>query len=337
MATDEVKSTTYRLNGLEPDNLLAFLALLGLLRALDRARPEWEPRAYWEGEPPRAVLVLAADNISHDDLMVGVEQGVRELGEVYKFDKPNITFSSQDFRQILESAQGNMDRRVLLAALASDGVLKRDKDVVAPTPLCAMFGQGHQDFLSRLEKAVLPCNQSQLQNISRALFKSWKYEDKTESFRWDPIEDRRYALQFGDPSKNKLGTEAGANRLAAIGFGLLACVPTSSGLSTLGVSGQRREQDICWPLFRVPISLAGFLAFLGHPDIGSEKDAPRLAAYGIVGIARARRYQVGKYFNFERARVQFFEKEKQCNGFFMSSLVYLNTLNCRQNYSSRHF
>jgi hypothetical protein len=312
MAANEVNSTTYRLNGLEPDNLLAFLALLGLLRALEKAKPEWKPRVYWEGEPPRAVLVLAADNTSHDDLMVGVEQGVRELGKVYKFDKPNITFTSQDFRQILKSSQDNRERRVLLAALASDGVLKRDKDVVVPTPLCAMFGQGHQDFLSRLEKAAFPSDQKQFLDMSRSLFDLWKYKDRTESFRWDPIEDRRYALQFGDPSdnKNKLGTETGANRLAAIGFGLLSCVPTSSGLSTLGVSGQRRKQDICWPLFRVPSSLAGFLAFLGHPDLGSEKNAPSLAVYCVIGIARARRYQVGKYFNFERARMQFFEKAK---------------------------
>ena len=38
----------HRLNGLEPDNLLAFLALLGLLRALETARPKWRPRARWD-------------------------------------------------------------------------------------------------------------------------------------------------------------------------------------------------------------------------------------------------------------------------------------------------
>ena len=38
----------HRLNGLEPDNLLAFLALLGLLRALQTSRLEWRPRAGWD-------------------------------------------------------------------------------------------------------------------------------------------------------------------------------------------------------------------------------------------------------------------------------------------------
>ena len=49
---------TYRLNGLEPDNLLAFLALLGLLRTLEHARPTWRTRVAWTVEgsscPPDA-------------------------------------------------------------------------------------------------------------------------------------------------------------------------------------------------------------------------------------------------------------------------------------------
>ena len=38
-------TTEHRLDGLEPDNLLAFLALLGLLRALEETdAPGWLPR-----------------------------------------------------------------------------------------------------------------------------------------------------------------------------------------------------------------------------------------------------------------------------------------------------
>lgn len=51
----------HRLDGLEPDNLLAFMALIGLLRALETARPGWRPRAFWdvENHPWRPVLTLA--------------------------------------------------------------------------------------------------------------------------------------------------------------------------------------------------------------------------------------------------------------------------------------
>lgn len=46
--------TSHRLIGLEPDNLLAFLALLGLLRSLE-AIPEGKrlfPRACWKTRRP---------------------------------------------------------------------------------------------------------------------------------------------------------------------------------------------------------------------------------------------------------------------------------------------
>ena len=50
----------YRLAGLEPDNLLAFLALLGLLRSLEEARPASLPRVGWtiDAPPVRPALQL---------------------------------------------------------------------------------------------------------------------------------------------------------------------------------------------------------------------------------------------------------------------------------------
>ena len=43
----------HRLDGLEPGNLLAFLALLGVLRALEEAAPAWLPKVAWSvDEPP---------------------------------------------------------------------------------------------------------------------------------------------------------------------------------------------------------------------------------------------------------------------------------------------
>jgi hypothetical protein len=52
---------SHRLDGLEPDNLLAFLSLLGLLRALETADKTLYPRASWDVDTPplRPRLVLA--------------------------------------------------------------------------------------------------------------------------------------------------------------------------------------------------------------------------------------------------------------------------------------
>ena len=299
-------STTHELRGIEPDNLLAFLALLGLLRALETAQPDWGPRASWRGRPPMAALHLAGP-AERDKISEVADRGIRRLAGAYLFDKKNVTFTAEEFRAYAKRVRNDPERARVLAALASDGALKRGDDVVEPTPLCAMLGQGHQDFLSRLAATATRDEPHNATDLSRALFETWRYEDNSESFRWDPIEDRRYAHQFGDPSesRNKIGTVSGANRLAAIGFAALTSAPAGSGLATLGVAGPRRERDICWPLVALPTSLAGYLALLTHPWLGNPNEAPALAAYGVLAVARARRFQVGKFFNFERAKVQY--------------------------------
>ena len=143
--------------------------------------------------------------------------------------------------------------------------------------------------------------------LSRALFEPWRYEDDTEGFRWDPIEDRRYAHQFGDPSenRNKIGSVSGANRLAAMGFATLVSAPTAIGLATLGVFGPPRPRYLLAPRRgankpRRAISTSG-PSMAGRRGAGA--GVGRL--WGASDSARPRPFQVGKFFNFERARVQF--------------------------------
>ncbi len=79
----------HRLDGLEPDNLLAFLALLGLLCALDAARPDWRARAYWQDEPRplRPVLALAAPQ-TREAVAEAAAEGVRRWGA--QFDRVGL-------------------------------------------------------------------------------------------------------------------------------------------------------------------------------------------------------------------------------------------------------
>ena len=308
MNAGKATSTTHLLRGLESDNLLAFLALLGLLRALDATRPEWEARVAWHGSPPTSELHLAVP-VDRGDVIAEVNAGVRQLGAVYGFDRKDLKYTAVEFRPLASEAQRDRERGRLVAALASDGSVRRNSKEgrVEITPLCLLLGQGHQHFLSRLTEMAQREGEEDEADLARALFETWRYEDKHESFRWDPIEDRRYAHQFGDPSesRNKIGTVAGANRLAAIGLGLLTSAPTATGLATLGVTGFRRERVVCWPLVGAPTSLSGYVALLAHPWLGDEQTALELARYGVLAVARARRYQVDRYFNFERARIQF--------------------------------
>jgi hypothetical protein len=73
----------HRLDGLEPDNLLAFLALLGLLRALeaaDRERAENDalrPRAAWDVDvPPLRPKLILARRLTPEDVTGSADRGL---------------------------------------------------------------------------------------------------------------------------------------------------------------------------------------------------------------------------------------------------------------------
>lgn len=299
-------NSTHDLYGLEADNLLAFLALLGLLRALDTSRPEWATRVRWSGMPLVASVSLDVQ-VNRSDFVRAVTEGVTTIATSYAFDaNKDIVYSQEEFRALCARHATRIEELQILAAIGSDGCPKRDSDNIEPTPYCAIFGQGHQHFLTRLREVVSTESPALQVALEQALFETWEYTDKTLSFRWDPQEDRRYALQGGNPSddRNKTGTVAGANSLAAIGFGCLITVPTSHGLEALGVAGRRGAKKLCWPLPGRSTSLTGYMALLQHPALCSDNGLKKLSSYGVIGLAKAKRIQVGKFFNFERAIVQ---------------------------------
>lgn len=148
--------TEHRLDGLEPDNLLAFLALLGLMRALEAARPDWCPRAGWtvDDPPVRPILRLRTAEAS-ETVLSAVVDGLRGLVAHHDFGGArDLTFSVAEARDHLQHAVRTSRRDAdLWASLVSDAALSSKGDKVEPTPLCLMFGQGHQHFLDRLATA----------------------------------------------------------------------------------------------------------------------------------------------------------------------------------------
>ena len=63
------------------------------------------------------------------------------------------------------------------------------------------------------------------EDLRLALFAPWRYLDEKPTMRWDPMDDRRYALRAGNPSKAPLRTVRGANRLAIEALTFLPTVP----------------------------------------------------------------------------------------------------------------
>lgn len=324
-------SSSHRLDGLEPDNLLGFLALLGLLRALEAAerdRPDSErfsARAAWDlDKPPLRPRLFLARSATQEEVAERAAAGIDRLAATHDFaGRKDLNYSRNECHGLLEkeAKAARFDTREcidLLAALMSDGAIKDDKkESIDPTPLCLLFGQGHQHFLERLadvprkpappprgkgENAIAP---SASECVSEALFQPWRRDDLTFSFRWDPDEDVRYALMAGDPTDAayKSGTQHGANRLAAVGIAALTLVPEMrAGRVRPSITGGASRADgfsFAWPIWRETATFSAIRALLAHPDL---RKPNALAHLSVDHVVVAQRISVGKFTNFSRAR-----------------------------------
>jgi hypothetical protein len=310
----------HRLDGLEPDNLLAFLALLGLLRALESSHPEWRPRAAWDlDRPPLRPVLILTEVQAAEAICQAAADGIGQLAASYDFVAENgeaspqrdLNYSDRFARRLLIDvvSAGDREQADRWAALMCDAAAKDGK--IEATPLCLLFGQGHQHFLERLTAvprmpAPPPRGRgrqivtiSAAQALHEALFQPWTRQDATPAFRWDPAEDVRYALRASDPSDEKSTTQHGANRLAALGLAVLTAAPEQrGGRVRLQVLGSSREAGFAlyWPIWRDPASLTAIRAMLSHPRLSAGPTA--VAHLGVVQVRRTRRISVGKFMNF---------------------------------------
>lgn len=314
--------TEYKLDALQPDNLLAFLALLGLLRSLETSLPQAAHRVAWTTDsPPVRPLLYTSACRDEASLLAAVAAGANDLVQGYDFRKrKDLVLDPEEAATVLTDARSvGGSTADVWSALISDAVVARDGKKAEPTPLCMMFGQGHQHFLERLEtvpatKAPPPRGKGrrkvtidEYKCLREALFGCWTRLDKTWAFRWDHQEDVRYALRAADPtdSKTKDGTQHGANRLAAIGLATLPVVPRfGRGGLRLAVPGGYRDSrgrfTFVWPIWREPITLTSILSLLNHPNLEDRSQWPH---FGIEELRRTTRVSSGKYMNITRAQV----------------------------------
>jgi hypothetical protein len=329
LAREAKVRTRLPLSGLEVDNLLSFLALLGMLRAIEEREPNWAPRVVWEAKPWRASLDVAA-KVDAQDVSSVVTDGLLAVINRLEQHRPqdansqplaDVSFERVDEfanyarssrEQSSKSLSGDANAAQLAACLSSEWPLKKSDVAPIAGPLVMMFGQGHQHFLSRyFDVPRAPVDDGRVQSqgdvhagiaatIQRALFSPWCRADEAQGFRWDPEDDQRYALRFGNPSKaGAANTEDGANRLATLGFLSFPSVPAFRA-TTRGVQRGPDGVSFLWPVWSTPLSRSGIESLLSHPDlIGG--NLGRLKAFGVDEIYRARRVSNGKFMNVARA------------------------------------
>jgi hypothetical protein len=260
-------------------------------RGLSRAEREEAERAelvplYQQAQQKRRQWLLALkDAVPRDELV---------LGKGLDCEPDMFRSIALEFRaQAAHSARETLD---FLAAFGSDGCCeKKSQDRIEATPFYFIRGSGQQYFLDTARQLISNCNAEHLRDT---LFAPWKYADEGLSMRWDPIEDRQYALLAEDPGKVR--TQWMANLLAYRGLVFFPTAPTQRGLVATAWSGSGDELVFTWPLWTHPLppdTIRSVLLLRELAEPAPDHDA--LRARGIVAAYRSRRIKVGSGANFK--------------------------------------
>jgi hypothetical protein len=135
------------------------------------------------------------------------------------------------------------------------------------------------------------------------------------NLRWDPIDDRRYALRWKNPSADPPTTMRGANRLAIEALPLFPTAPNGDELATTCFRS-RKGTFFTWPIWEGELSLPVVQMLLQRSisRLGESSDdeaatvndgtamATQRKALGIVAVFRSQRITVGKFRNFTPAK-----------------------------------
>lgn len=177
----------------------------------------------------------------------------------------------------------------LLAAFGSEVCEKYD--FIEYTPFCFVTGSGHQFFLETIQKLMSVVT---TQHLHKTLFSAWAYDDTLFSLRWDPLDDRRYALMGDDPTAqgNEARTMWAANLLGYRALSLLPSYATDKGLRTTGFDSV--GEVFTWPLWDAPICLDLLRSLLAWKSLGDRPlDRKKLGAIGVSEVYESQRIRVG--------------------------------------------
>lgn len=235
-----------------------------------------------------------ARDAARKQLLVALKEAVASP-ELALGQRPDCTIA--EFRERAASIRTNarFADRTSVDLLASFGaeIDGAEDERIAPTPFCFITGSGHQWFLDTVRQLMAVVSETKMRE---ALFEPWTYSDEKLTMRWDPADDRRYALMDRDPtaSDNKSATVWMANLLA---YRALTFFPCVSGPHRLLAAGWAQGLDcFTWPMWGQPLSHHTIRSLLQHRAFGEEQPAAyrrELRSRGVAAIFRSYRLQVG--------------------------------------------
>lgn len=290
------------LPGLDGSNPLGFLAALGTWRTVDSLRPGtcmfWKPiSGHW------APVLLVPKQHSEDELTKEIHAELLKMKDhpVFTFSN-NLKLKPADFAYHADRGTErffNENDLISVAFLAAFGssVATNEQGDMEDTALRTMSGAGHQHFLKTMNDLASITTPEQ---IHSALFETWMYKNEKVGLRWDPSEDKRYALAWKNPSTETTMTQRGANRLAIEALPLFPTAPVGAHLKTTGFTGHKSNNTFfSWPIWDAQVSLDTGRSLLALRELQTrDSDPDMLRLRGITAVFRSQRITTGKFRNF---------------------------------------
>lgn len=283
------------LPGVDGSNPLGFLAALGLLRVVPRAKLGFSGdgsfRAFLDGfeesESDLAVLIAADAGSSADPnapwRFAYTKAATKKRGPQQVADlKPPPDVFKQFLAACIESwLMGNEETAAYAAAYGTDVAID-GKGNTKPTAF--HFTAAQQTFLGVVESIRFLVNEKR---VMTSLLEGHSYQPGS-NLRWDPSAERNWALMASDPSGEGTRVDAPLEWLAFRGLPLLPSFPQGMRIITTGVSGRGDNMTFTWPLWSVPASLQTIRSALQLDWTGAARERSKRGVFTICssGIRR---------------------------------------------------
>ncbi len=212
-----------------------------------------------------------------------------------------VDLDSDEYRTKAKAFLGDEEFGVSACAmLAALAVESAGRDRCSRTPFDLVDSSGRLAFLETVRQLMLLATPERLK---ATLFEPWQRKDERLSLRFDPVEDRRYALLDRDPTAydNKSRSEWMANLLAYRALSLFPCALTRRGSATTAWVESSETSFFTWPIWSAPLAPDTIRSLIGHKALVAQNPGVPLRLMGVRVAYRARLVSNGDYINFSPA------------------------------------
>lgn len=306
--------TSFTLDALRGDDVLGFLAALGVLRLCTDHLDDPDVGVGWPEGPWNAAVLRTSAASSVDELadrlssvvedtkaagrlLPGIDDlPIRSTGNVDPM-RYRVSFGAGRELASVALERGRLHSTWLRSLLSTSG-LEQAKDMedglaLAPSPLLDA-GPGTVHMSRTLASSL---NALSGPATLRAGLAGWRRVDYLAAYL-DHRADR-VAARGQDPKRELTSYgEPGAAWLALMAIPVFELRATAEGgVSAPGWSGPQRR-ILTWPVWQPILGLSAILSLLDHPIVRAaprDRPGPRLSALGVTAVYSVHRRNAGKY------------------------------------------